>query len=148
MWWWHLFVCKYLRWGVVKWDWGERWGAQLRLFRQIQPLFTSQMPVTHNSFTTKYTIPESCQSLNLKAPTLQRGRRGEGSKVNCRSLGWNFDDDLCSWCANSGGQADLGEALTAEITINLSSSEHGEHIWLVPQLIISSSNQKRFFLHV
>lgn len=30
-----------------------------------------------------YPFPENCQSPNLKAPTLQRGRRGEGSKVNC-----------------------------------------------------------------
>lgn len=36
MWPWCRFVCKYLSWGAVKGDWGECWGAPLRLLTQSQ----------------------------------------------------------------------------------------------------------------
>lgn len=82
----------------------------------------------------KYSSLESCQSPNLKGTHfLQRGSRGEGSKVNCSSLGWNklwwVVDLMCQqWRSNRPWwSSGLFITLTAGITINLSSAE-GIHL--------------------
>ena len=89
------FVCKYLSWGAVKGDWGECWGAPLRLLTQSQttsqwccscclpsprPFFflTSQISVTRNPLSPPVppdTLLKKAVSLpKLRAPTLRRGQ--------------------------------------------------------------------------
>ncbi len=148
---WRWFVCKYLSWGAVKGDWGECWGAQLRLLTQSQPpfispvplandaaphplFFTSQISVTQNPLPPNTLFKKAVSLPKLRAPTLRRGSRGEGSKVNCSSLGWNelwwqVVLLMCQqWRSNRPRwNCGLSITLTARITINLSSAEHGDY---------------------
>lgn len=108
---------------------------------------TSQMSLTQNT-PPPYPNPRhrqtpsptvSCHSPNLRAPTLRRGSRGEGSEVNCGSLGRN---KLWWWVALPKRQQRRSEGtwwgwwlfitLTAAVTFNLSTAGHRKLIWHRP----------------
>lgn len=113
MWPWCRFVCKYLSLGAVKGDWGECWGAPLRLLTQSQttsqwccscsltphpsPAFfffnipnicdPEHPPPLHTS---RYSFKESCQSPKVKGTHFAEGAaRVRGRRLTAASLGWN-----------------------------------------------------------